>query len=223
MPGAMERSTLYVEGRDDQHSLIELLIRHGIDYDSKPWPDEFPEFKTPGEAAGVGGVKAMLEYMPTAVQLGTDRASGFVLDADSPLASRWQAVRDRLQEVDVEVPDQCPMEGFVGESAKSKSRVGVWLMPDNQHDGTLETFLRGLISEEDPLTRHAESATDSATQLGARFARADRLKAVVHAWLAWQEKPGLPYGTAIRARYFTHDHHVVARFVEWFKRLYGIA
>lgn len=161
--------------------------------------------------------------MPTAVQLSTGRAVGFVLDADSPLASRWAAVRHQLQSVGVELSSECPPEGFVGESPKYKSTVGVWLMPDNQHDGTLETFLRALISDQDPLIEHAESATGRAMQLGAEFAPADRLKVVVHTWLAWQEEPGRPYGTAIRAKYFTHDHEVAARFVEWFRRLYGIA
>ncbi len=222
MPGALEPSTLHVEGRDDQHSLIHLLIRHGIDYDSKPWPPEFPEFKMAAEKSQVGGVAALLKAVPRDVRLSTGRAVGFVLDADSPLPNRWAAVRRQLQLVDVDVPDECPREGFVGESRKYKSRVGVWLMPDNQHDGTLETFLRALISDQDPLIEHAESATDHATKLGAQFAPADRLKAVVHAWLAWQEKPGLPYGTGMRAAYFMHDHEVAIRFVRWFKRLYGI-
>lgn len=88
MPGALERSTLYVEGPDDQHTLIHLLIRHGIDYHSKPWPPEFPEFKLAAEELQIGGVDALLKGRPTAVQLSTGRAVGFVLDADSPVASR---------------------------------------------------------------------------------------------------------------------------------------
>ncbi len=33
---ADERSSLHVEGTDDFHSVIHLLMRNGIDYDSKP-------------------------------------------------------------------------------------------------------------------------------------------------------------------------------------------
>ena len=89
MPGSMERSSLHVEGRDDKFSLVNLLIRHGVDYDPKPWPAAFPEFKE------MGSVEAVLDGIETAVKLSTGRAIGFVLDADSPLPARWKAVRDR--------------------------------------------------------------------------------------------------------------------------------
>jgi len=223
MLGAEERATLFVEGRDDQYLLINLLRHHGIDYGSQPWPEEFPEFRTPEQTPEAPGVHALLDYVPTAVRLGTGKSIGFVFDADSPLAARWASVRQRLQRVNVQVPDQCPPDGFIGKSPGYKSTVGVWLMPDNQHDGTLETFLHELIDEQDPLINHAESATDLAKQRGAKFPDSARLKAVIHTWLAWQEKPGLPYGTAMQARYFRPDSPVAARFVAWFKQLYGIS
>ena len=217
MPGSMERSSLHVEGPDDQHSIVHLLIRHGIDYDAKPWPAEFPEFKQ------IGSVEQLLEGMETAVSLSSGRAIGFVLDADSPLSNRWQAIRDRLQKVDVDTPAQPPSEGFLGKSPTYHSRVGVWLMPDNQHDGKLETFLQTLIDEHDPVIDHATSATNTAKQLGARFTEPDHIKAVMHAWLAWQQEPGYPYGTAIRAKYFRHDSPAAAAFIEWFRQLYGLS
>jgi len=216
MPGSMERCSLHVEGEDDRHSITHLLIRHGVDYDSKPWPPEFPEFKP------IGGDRQLLEGMQTAVRLSSGQVIGFVLDADSPLTDRWHAVRDRLQGVGVSVPGQPVPEGFIGYSPTYKARVGVWLMPDNEHEGKLETFLRTLIDEKDSLIEHAVSATRTAKRRGARFVDADHGKATLHAWLAWQEKPGLPYGTAIRAKYFRHDSAAAGAFVAWFKRLYGI-
>jgi hypothetical protein len=55
------------------------------------------------------------------------------------------AVRERLARVDVQAPPEPLPSGFIGTSNTFKSRVGVWLMPDNQHDGKLEHFLRTLI------------------------------------------------------------------------------
>lgn len=217
MPGSMEKSNLYVEGRDDKNSLVHLLIHHGIDYDTKPWPAEFPKLHV------MHGVEEMLKGMQEAIRLSSGRVVGFVPDADSPLLDRWQAVRDRLRAVDVDTPNQPLSEGFIGESPTYKAGVGIWLMPDNQHDGKLETFLRTLIDEPDPLIGHATSATDTAKQLGAKFTPLNQGKAILHAWLAWQEEPGLPYGTAIRARYFGHDSGVAKAFVAWFKRLYRIS
>ena len=112
-----------------------------------------------------------------------------------------------------------PME-FVGESATYRARVGVWLMPDNEQDGALEHFLETLVAESDPLIEHARSATTQARELGARFGGNAHRKAVLHAWLAWQENPGLPYGSAIRARCFRHDSPVAGRFVAWFRRVF---
>ena len=42
----------------------------------------------------------------------------------------------------------------------------------------------------------------------------------MHVWLAWQRKPGLPYGTAIKARYFRDDTPVALAFVEWYRRVF---
>ena len=216
MPGSMERSSVHVEGKDDQHALVHLLIRHALEYDCKPWPAVFPEFKP------IGNIDDLLNGMETAVELSSGRVIGFVLDADSPLANRWDAVRDRLRKADVDTPPQPIAAGFIGHSPTYKSRVGVWLMPDNQHDGKLETFLRSLIDEPDPLIDHATSATNTAKQLGAPFADVDHSKALMHTWLAWQKEPGRPYGTAIRAKYLRHDSPAARAFVVWFKQLYGI-
>jgi hypothetical protein len=53
-----------------------------------------------------------------------------------------------------------------------------------------------------------------------RFSKLDEPKAVIHTWLAWQEEPGRPLGTAITARYL--DPHVpeVDVLVAWLNRLY---
>lgn len=213
----MERSTLCVEGKDDLYSLVELLIRHDVPYRPEPWPLELPEFKDRE------GCKNLLRAMPETVRVSTKRSVGFVLDADSPLVNRWNTVRRQLQSVGVDTPYEPPPEGFIGRTEEYRATVGVWLMPDNRQDGAIETFLETLIDSDDPLIGHAESATDTAKELGAKFAEKDTRKAVIHAWLAWQEEPGRPFGTAIRAKFFRHDSPAAVAFVAWFKRLYGIS
>lgn len=218
MPQTLEPARLHVEGDDDKHSVIHLLIRHGVAYDAQPWPQDLPLLE---EAKGI---TKLLDTMDTAIRLSTGRVVGFILDADSPLSDRWNAVRARLIAASVDnVPATPPVEGFAGTSTKYRATVGVWLMPDNQQDGKLEDFLRGLIDEQNLLINHATSATDAATVLGATFSSADRIKAIIHAWLAWQNEPGLPYGTAMKARYFLHDTATSKRFVHWFKTLYRVS
>ena len=90
-----------------------------------------------------------------------------------------------------------------------------------QGEGTLERFLEALVQEADPLLPYAREATRRAkTQHGASYPDCGVRKAVLHAWLAWQREPGLPYGTAIRARYFRHDSLVAEQFVAWFRRVF---
>lgn len=60
----------------------------------------------------------------------------------------------------------------------------------------------GLIDDQDHLIGHADSATAKGEKLGAPFRKRDRLKALVHTWLAWQEEPGRTYGTAIQRDIF---------------------
>lgn len=221
MAETLERSRLHVEGTDDQHTLVHLLRRNGIAYDADKFENS-PLFLP--RIIKTETVEKLLSGIETAVKASTNKIIGFLLDADQPLASRWQSVANRLKNVGVvDVPDHPPAEGFIGETPLYKARVGVWLMPDNLHDGKLEDFLRMLIDEHDPLIKHAEISTQLAKAKGAQFPDVDEIKAIIHAWLAWQEDPGKPYGLAMKATFFRHDSPIAAVFVEWFKALYRLS
>ena len=218
---ALERSSLRVEGRDDLHAILHLLIRNGFDYEQQrqsPWLPSIDEIK--------GGKTGVLDNVERLVRASANTRVGFVLDADDSVENTWRAISRRLEMAGVEPPRAVPAEGFVGESGEYKARVGVWLMPDNlqegeRGEGTLERFLETLVQEADPLLPHARDATRRAkTEHGASYPDGNVKKAVLHAWLAWQEEPGLPYGTAIKARYFRHDSPVAESFVGWFRRVF---
>lgn len=221
MAETLQRSRLHVEGPDDQHSVVHLLIRNGIAYNLDKFdlsPPELPKLYP------LQGLDQLLDGVETTVKTNTNRIVGFLLDADSPLLDRWQRVAYRLRNVDVaNVPGSPPASGFIGESTAYKVRVGVWLMPDNVQDGKLEDFLRTLVRDGDPLILHAEESTNVAQSRGATFSGLDKIKAIIHAWLAWQKEPGLPYGLAIKARFFRHDSPTAAVFVRWFKDLYQLS
>ena len=212
-----EASILWVEGKDDLHAIGHLLSRHGVDCEQIP-----VAIKPPGgsEDEAAGGRDPLLEGMQTAVMTSTGRAAGFVLDADEVAQDRWRAVCGRLEGVGLTLPDEIPGSGYVGHAGAYQARVGVWLMPDNRRSGALEEFLQDLVDSRDSVFPIAEESTDLAKGRGAPFPDSQRRKAVLHAWLAWQERPGLPYGSAIRARYFRHDSPEALAFVEWFKSVF---
>lgn len=212
-----ERSVLLVEGKDDEHAIWHLLGQRGFGYKKRPPPPPLPIPR-----ALAGGIDRLLDGIGVTVRSSTGGSAGFVMDANDHPQDRWRKVASRLSQVDVDVDAEIPSTGFVGESRQYKTRVGVWLMPDNRRSGALEDFLADLVDPGDRLLSHAQKATGEAQTLGAKFREGDTQKAVIHAWLAWQRKPGRPYGTAIRARYFSHDTPAADNFVNWFRRLYQV-
>lgn len=204
-----EKSVLHVEGTDDGHVIAHLLSRHGVDID------------TSGVEIKVAqGKDALLPAMDTAVRLSTGRSVGFVLDADEVPEDRWRAARGRLEGTGVNLPKDIPQAGFMGETELYQAQVGVWLMPDNSQAGALEHFLQGLVADGDALFAHAKTSTALAKDKGAAFSEGKRLKSELHAWLAWQEEPGLRYGSALKAHYFGHDSDAALAFVNWFGQVF---
>lgn len=87
----LERPNLRVEGKNDKLVIEKLLTRHRIDYRHSPLPCGFPEIRTEGS------VEQLLDGMSDNIRVSNGRSEGFVLDADAPLSSRWDAVAQRLR------------------------------------------------------------------------------------------------------------------------------
>jgi hypothetical protein len=94
-------------------------------------------------------------------------------------------------------------------------------MPNNQESGSLETFLVKLVPAGNACWQYAVQATQTA--IGKGCIVGNEAKAALRAWLAWQDAPGLPFGTALKAGIFNHDSPEALSFVLWFKQLFSIA
>ncbi len=215
MPDSLEMPALYVEGDSDLHTIVHLVGRHGIKLDKDIGPVIIKKAK---------GDRGVLESMRTATRASTLRPVGFIIDADRSVSHRWQSVREHLDGLGLMFPKMAPLEGFIGDSTETRSRVGVWIMPDNRTDeGRLEDLVQTLVPANDSLIGLARSSTDQAIKSGSRLPAQDRIKAELHCWLAWQKEPGLSFGTALKVRFFCHDSDIANAFVAWFKQLYGLA
>ncbi len=95
-------------------------------------------------------------------------------------------------------------------------------MPNNNQDGMLEDFIRFLIPNDDKLLPQAINVLEKIEAEGINnYSKVHKSKAVIHTWLAWQEKPGTPLGQAITARYLITDNQVLCdSFMEWVKRVF---
>jgi|HubBroStandDraft_3_1064219.scaffolds.fasta_scaffold05603_4 hypothetical protein len=202
---------LLVEGTDDVHSVIQLMARHGFDWDDQRVTRPY--------VSNSGGLEELLSALPVALKGRYDRI-GVLVDANTHLEARWAQLRDCANTVGVSLPEMPDNHGTVVAGLRPRSRVGVWLMPDNRISGRLEDFLGRLVPEHDPVWDYAGKAVAEARRQGARCRESAHLKCRLHTWLAWQETPGLPYGTAVKAKLFSHDTQEALTFVTWFHRLF---
>lgn len=204
------RKLLLVEGKDDEH-----VLRHLCEIRNVGRVDEIKSH---------GGVEELLESIRVRLRASEEGdIVGVVIDADTDLTARWQSLWDRLIDAGYQgVRENPASEGTVLEPPADKllPRVGIWIMPDNQTPGILEDFLSFLLPPDSRLYAHAQASVDSIPEGEQRFRACDRPKAIIHTWLAWQEKPGRPLGTAITARFLNPDVTQVDDFIAWLQRLY---
>ena len=202
-------NVLLVEGTDDKHVFYSLLKHYSI-----------PEIIKVKDKAGIENIIQTLDVELDASGL---ENLGIVVDADIDIKARWDSIRNRLIKCGyTSVPLEPDAEGTII-LEDQKPRVGVWVMPDNKIPGMLEHFVEFLIPETDVLWGYAQSCVDSILNDQRPFGGDHIQKAYVHTWLAWREKPGVPFGTAITARYLNADAIHATRLIAWLRNLYNVS
>ena len=200
---------LLVEGKDDEHVLKHICGTRGVSCLDEVVPH--------------GNDTQLLQSIPVRLRATSGKGDvvGVVVDADRNVNSRWQSIRNGLDQVGYQnVPLRPKPNGTILEPPRETllPRTGIWIMPDNQAPGSLETFLRSLVPQPNPLYDHAEDSVRAIPiQL---FSQSDEIKAVIHTWLAWQKEPGRPFGTAIKAGFLDPNVQQVDSLVAWLKRLF---
>ena len=202
---------LLVEGADDEHVLKHICGNRDI-----PHLDEVEKY---------GSVEKLIESIGVRLPLLIEEGDvvGIVIDADTDISARWQSVRDRITNIGYKnVPDQPDPGGTILDPPAGTylPRLGVWIMPNNQTSGILEDFLRFLVPQPNILFDHAKASVAAIPEGERRFKLLDEPKAVIHTWLAWQKDPGLPFGTAITARFLDPNVPEVDVLAAWLKRLF---
>ena len=202
---------LLVEGTDDEHVLKHICGNRDI-----PHLDEVEKY---------GSVEKLIESIGVRLPLLIEEGDvvGIVIDADTEISDRWKSIRNRIISVGYQnVPDQPDSDGTILDPPAGTylPRLGVWIMPNNQISGILEDFLRFLVPQPNILFDHAKVSVAAIPEGERRFKQLDEPKAVIHTWLAWQKKPGFPFGKAITARFLDPNVPEVDVLAAWLKRLF---
>ena len=181
---------MLVEGADDEHVLKGILAKNRF----LPEFDIFDE-KSDGE---------LLKDLSFRLKAGGIDQIGILLDSDQAVSTRWTRVKSILKAQNFsDLPNDPDPDGTIIESpGEFLPRIGVWLMPDNVHNGMLEDFVLSLIPAENNLWRRAQVIVDSIPSDERLFKPQHQIKAYVHTWLAWQKEPGIPMGRAIGRGFF---------------------
>ncbi len=215
MPSKPLSKQLVVEGKNDQHVIWNLCLRHNV-------PENFSVQVAGNDINPEGGIDELLDSIPVRLKMAGLQTLGIVLDADYSAQSRWDAITHRLRESGynntAQTPD--PLGSII--TQERKPTVGIWIMPNNQVPGILEDFVAQLIPQDDPLGQKVESVlTDIESVNLQRYAAVSRPKAFIHTWLSWQERPGQPMGQAITANVLRHDNAIALSFISWLHRLFA--
>lgn len=210
---------LLVEGPIDRLSIVYLMEHNGVE-----WPKENP----PVHITVCGGYKEIIKpkTISTILKRSNLETFGILIDADQDFESRWQSIQSACLPKVTDLPKFAEPEGLIHAYSVTPERqvpFGIWVMPDNQRPGMLETWLKELIEDGDPLWEYAQEATQIArTQKQATFIEEHLEKAQICTWLAWQKPPGLHLHLAVKKKLFNPQHPRAQAFVTWFKKLYDL-
>lgn len=207
---------LYVEG-SDFYFIGKLCATHF------PIPKGFTKETQKQFLKGGGGYTDVLPRFINSLDTADLENVGLIVDADfRSIEKRFNEIRTKLsQKISRDLSSYTlNTEGVVIEEV-GLPKIGIWIMPDNQSDGYLEYFIEQLINENDTILQEAKTAVeDLMLKEYCRFTSFKKQKAIVHNWLAWQETPGLPFGSALDAQYLNSHAEAVQPFLNWIKNTF---
>lgn len=212
---------LLVEGKVEQRTIPELIEAQGVTWELTGDKGE-RQFAVAIEE--MGGTTKLLNVQNLSVRMKdpTTRILGIVIDADDDPLGRWKSIRQACLPSFPSLPGAIPKEGLITDH--NGKRFGVWIMPDNESRGMLETFLLFLApSEEDQLVKLAKQVCKDAKDAGAPFKDVHSAKAEIYTWLAWQDEPGQQLHAAVQQRILNPASTHAAPFASWFINLFELA
>ena len=210
---------LLVEGKNDRHVIWALCQKYQV---PQSFSVEIVVDDNSYRKKDTQGIEELLKTLPVKLAEENLETLGIVVDADFDVAARWQAVTDRLNKFGYQnIPKVPPEDGWI-DIQSEKPKIGVWLMPDNKLPGMLEDFVGYLIPTEDKLRVKVECllAEIEAEKINP-YSLTHRQKALIHGWLALQEKPGMPMGQAITAKVLSSKNAIALKFIAWLNNLFN--
>ena len=216
MTGKYHPKKLIVEGEEDKRVIPYLIEANGISW-GETRNTAVVEIKSYGGYQNLNADRISAELKASGLT-----ALGLIVDADDNLNTRWDSIRNICIKSIPSLPKKLPVSGLICNTPLG-IKFGIWIMPDNQTTGMLETFLRYLVPDESELLwQYAQAVTQEARNKGAKYIDNHLDKANIYTWLAWQNKPGRQLHQAVKEKILDPTHPKAQTFVKWFKNLYDL-
>lgn len=111
-------------------------------------------------------------------------------------------------------------EGFVYQHNDGLNQIGLWVMPNNCHEGMLEDWIKSCMhTKEIELFKHAVASIDNIPN-APKFKPIHKSKAEVATWLAWQTTPGHGLYQTIEGDLLDVNNNDYQQLVTWLKTIF---
>lgn len=197
---------LLLEGNDDQHVIWALCEKYSI-------TESF-------DVIDCEGISKLINQIPIRFKQSNIKTLGIIIDADTNIKNRWVSLKSTLELLGFVLPIEIPNEGLI--VSNNYLTIGVWIMPNNNLNGTLEDFISFLVPEDDKLLPIVTSTLNyiEAKKLNP-YSLLHKSKAIIHTWLAWQEDPGTPMGLSITKKYLNTNVQTCEKLINWLNNLFN--
>lgn len=210
---------LLVEGKQDVEFITQFIKRAALGTCRSHPTTDTADFVV----KSAGSYEQLRADLPQELRNTNFTRFGVIPDADINPATRWQSLSTRLMEIEErstrffqDLPPTPDPEGSILRTQTGRT-IGVWLWPDNNSAGDLESFAGQLTPTGDRLWGHATGTLENLPEK--RYRDQHRHKALIHTWLAWQDPPGQSLGIAVAKGNLRLDTDSATRFRSFLTKL----
>jgi hypothetical protein len=219
------RNILIVEGPDD------LLFIKRFCEECKITPEfEFLNTLQPPIEGFEQARKAFQNLIESSLRGSENISIGIIVDADdTKKVNRRDSLTDALQTSGFatgteikKIRDTLSGDAYLEDkSTTANIRVGIWIMPNNQDEGDLETFVASLVPEQknNLLLKLAEESLVKAQSIATYKIPAS--KGLIYTYLAWQRQPGKPFWHKATTKYLDITVPEAQKLADWLTRLFA--
>lgn len=208
-------NTLYVEGATDQMFFCAFRKRFF------PEPSKLPfAFDVKISEVKGSGIFQQINKSATLLSNQSGVRLAFVCDADQNYQDTYQKVLGLFKELPYGlvhvVEEGLPDNAIIFKSNDYDAVLGVWIMPENQQNGALESFIKQSIASDNLLLDKAVEVVKNVEPK--LFDDNYQEKAELFTWMAWQKEPTRSYGEVVA--YLDANAMPVKHLIAWLKNTF---